>query len=235
MSFGCVTCSGDCCRRYLVHVSGRDAVTIARGQGLAFEAFIDIVSEGEPTGAGFALDGSGDTFALCLRRRSDGACSFLVALTDGSQRCGIYPERPLTCAVFPLRLFRGSVDIRSDVICEPSGLRITAVDLPRGRAMLVRASFEWSVYARVVAAWNEQRDAVPGRLDERAYFDYVGAAYDAIDAVLASRPPAAIASAIENWMDGLPDVGDDRRELEWALDASIAPVAAAGLRARERP
>jgi Fe-S-cluster containining protein len=232
MSFGCTTCSGECCRQYLVHISGRDAVTIARGQRLAFESFVDIVSAGEPTGACFTLDGSGDTFGLSLRRRQDGACSFLVALTDGSQRCGIYPERPFTCAVFPLRLFRGSVDIRPDVICEPSGRRITAVDLPRGRAMLVRASFEWSVYARVVTAWNEARDAVPGRLDERVYFDYVGAAYDAIDAVLADRSPAATASAIDHWMDGVPapDVEAERLELGRALDATLAPVAADRLR-----
>jgi len=182
MSFGCTSCSGDCCRQYLVHISGRDAVTIARGQALAFDQFIAIVAEAEATPTGFTLDGTGATFALSLRRRADGACSFLVALTDGSQRCGIYPQRPLTCAVFPLRLYRGSVDIRSDVICEPRGRRITAVDLPRARALLVRSSFEWNVYAKVVAAWNSAREAVDERLDIEVYFDYVTAAYDAIDA-----------------------------------------------------
>jgi Fe-S-cluster containining protein len=237
MSFGCTTCSGECCRLYLVHVSGRDAVTIARGQGLAFEQFIDIVAEAEPTGAGFTLDGSGDTFALSLRRRPDGACSFLVGLTDGSQRCGIYPQRPFTCAVFPLRLYRGSDDIRPDVICEPNGRRITAVDLPHARALLVRASFEWTVYAWVVAAWNEARETVGGRLDERAYFDYVGAAYDAIDATLADRPPVETANAIEHWMDGVPaaDVTADRSELERALGAALAPVAPNRVRALPTP
>lgn len=228
MSFGCTTCAGECCRRYLVHISGRDAVTIARKQGLAFETFIDIVSEEESSGRGFVLGAGRDVFALTLRRRPDGACSFLVGLTDGSQRCGIYPERPLTCAVFPLRLFRGSVDIREDVICEPSGKRITAVDLPAGRAMLIRASFEWSVYAHVVAAWNEARAHLPSAVNESAYFDYVGAAYDAIDATLEERQPA-IAITIEHWMDGTPadDVVAGRRELEQALDAALAPIAAA--------
>jgi Fe-S-cluster containining protein len=227
MSFGCTTCSGECCRQYLVHISGRDAVTIARGHGLAFEAFIDIVSEGEPSGRGFVLDASGDTFALSLRRRPDGACSFLVGLTDGSQRCGIYPERPYTCAVFPLRLFHGSVDIRPDVICEPSGKRITTVDFPAGRAMLIRASFEWNVYAHVVANWNEARAMLPGRLDEKAYFDYVSAAYDAIDAMLEAREPST-AATIEHWMDGAPavDAFAGRHEFEQALDVVLAPIAA---------
>lgn len=182
MSFGCTSCSGDCCRRYLVHISGRDAVTIARGQALAFEQFVDVVAEANATPTGFALDGSGATFALSLRRRTDGACSFLVALTDGSQRCGIYPHRPLTCAVFPLRLYRGSVDIRPDVICEPNGRRITAVDLPRARALLVRSSFEWNAYAKVVAAWNAALNATGEKRTVGAYFDYITAAYDAIDA-----------------------------------------------------
>jgi Fe-S-cluster containining protein len=225
MSFGCTTCSGECCRRYLVHISGRDAVTIARAQHISFESFIDIVSEEPTSGRGFVLDAGSDAFALTLRRRPDGACSFLVALTDGSQRCGIYPQRPLTCAVFPLRLFHGSVDIREDVVCEPSGKRITAVDLPAGRAMLIRASFEWSVYAHVVAAWNTARARVPSRADEIVYFDYVGAAYDAIDAALAVQP--ALAGTIDHWMDGAPasDVVTGRQELEQALDAVLAPIA----------
>jgi Fe-S-cluster containining protein len=229
VSSGCTTCSGECCRQYLVHLTGRDAVTIARGQALPFESFIDIVSEEGPSSKGFVLDDSGDAFALCLQRRQDGACTFLVALTDGSQRCGIYPERPLTCAVFPLRLFHGSVDIRPDVICEPSGRRITTVDLPAGRARLIRASFEWSVYAHVVAAWNAAHAHEPVRLHESAYFAYVGAAYDAIDALIEAQPaPDAI---IEHWMDGAPllDPGAvaERHAFEQALDDALASIAAA--------
>jgi Fe-S-cluster containining protein len=229
MSSGCTTCSGECCRKYLVHVTGRDAVTIARGQGLAFESFIDIVSEDGPSSKGFILDDSGDAFALCLQRRQDGACTFLVALTDGSQRCGIYPERPYTCAVFPLRLFHGSVDIRPDVICEPSGRRITTVDLPAGRERLVRASFEWSVYAHVVAAWNAAHARVSQRLHENAYFAYVSAAYDAIDSILEAHQ-AATGGIIERWMDGAPALDEAamarRRDLEQAFDDALARIAA---------
>jgi Fe-S-cluster containining protein len=181
MGSGCTTCSGECCRQYLVHISGRDAVTIARGQALAFEAFIDIVSEDTPTATGFALDGSSDTFALSLRRQSDGACTFLSRPTGGSRRCGIYPDRPVTCAVFPLHVLRGSIDIRADVICEPRGRDISDVDLPLAHATIRREGLEWTRYARVVAAWNTAREGVTERLDESIYFAYVGAAYDAID------------------------------------------------------
>jgi hypothetical protein len=111
-----------------------------------------------------------------------------------------------------LRLFHGSVDIRPDVICEPSGRRITTVDLPAGRARLIRASFEWSVYAHVVAAWNAVHARVAGRLHENLYFAYVGAAI------------------IDRWIDGAPALDDaaggQRRDLEQALDVVLAQIAA---------
>jgi Fe-S-cluster containining protein len=213
MSWGCATCRGECCRRYLVHISGRDAVTIARRQALAFDAFIDLVSEEASSSLGFALDGSGDTYGLCLRRRADGACSFLVALSDGVERCGIYPDRPIACAIFPLGLVDGGVGIRGDVICEPSGQRVTNADLTAGGALLSRASFEWSVYAQVVAAWNVARGRVPGRLDENVYFEYVGSAYDAIDALLEAQQPETAGTAIDHG-------------LEQALDLVLTPIAA---------
>jgi len=227
MSSGCTTCSGDCCRQYLVHVSGRDAVTIARGQGLALEQFVDVVPPVGAPGTGFTLDASGTMYGLALRRHGDGACTFLVELTDGSYRCGIYPHRPLTCAVFPLRLYRGSVDIRPDVICEPSGRRITTVDLPQARAQLVRAGFEWAMYARVVAAWNAVRSSRPERIAEDRYFAYVVAVYDALDAALAELPPATRTAAVEHWMDGVPsdDVTAARAEIERALEAAVTPLA----------
>jgi len=227
MSSGCTTCSGDCCRQYLVHVSGRDAVTIARGQGLALEQFVDVVPGAGLAAAGFTLDPSGELLGLALRRHGDGACTFLVALTDGSYRCGIYPHRPLTCAVFPLRLHRGSVDIRPDVICEPSGRRITTVDLPQARAQLVRAAFEWAMYARVVEAWNAARAPRRERIAEGRYFAYVVAVYDAIDAALAELPTATHSAAVEHWMDGVPsdEVTAARAAIEQALEAAVTPLA----------
>jgi hypothetical protein len=213
MSWGCATCRGECCRRYLVHISGRDAVGIARGQALAFDAFIDLVSEEGPSSLGFALDDSGDTYGLCLRRRPDGACSFLVALPDGVERCGIYPDRPIACAIFPLGLVDAGVGIRTDVICEPDGQRVTTADLAAGGALLGRASFEWSVYAHVVGAWNVARARVPSRLDESVYFEYVGSAYDAIDALLEARQPETAGTAVGHG-------------LKQALDVVLRPIAA---------
>jgi Fe-S-cluster containining protein len=170
MSSGCTTCSGACCREYLVHLSGRDAVTIARAQALAIDQFVDIVLQSSPAVEGYALGDDGDVFALALRRRDDGSCGLLIDLLDGSGRCGIYAERPLTCAVFPLRLHNGSIDIRDDVICEPSGRRITTVDFAAARSLLVRTAYDWNVYGRIVERWNAVR-AGTGPTSATAYFD----------------------------------------------------------------
>jgi hypothetical protein len=68
---------------------------------------------------------------------------------------------------------------------------------------------------------------LPGRLDEKAYFDYVSAAYDAIDTMLEARRPAT-ADAIEHWIDAAPavDAFAGRHEFEQALDVVLAPIAA---------
>ena len=182
---GCTTCRGACCRAYLVHVNGRDATRIARRAGIPFERFIDVVPEADPPGSGFRLDDGSAAYALALQRASDGACRFLTAAPDGIERCVIYAQRPLACAMFPLYVADGEIAVKPDVICEPSGRRIDADELPLARTIFDRATAEWSEYAIVVATWNEFRAAVAAVADAHAYFTYVCAAYDAIDALLA--------------------------------------------------
>jgi Fe-S-cluster containining protein len=203
MSSGCTTCNGACCREYVVHISGRDAVTIARAQALAIEQFVEIVRQPSPAVDSFALDDESDVYALALRRRPDGSCGLLIDLLDGSGRCGVYAQRPLTCAVFPLRLHHGSIDIRDDVICEPSGRRITTVDLSAARKLLVSTAYEWNVYGRIVERWNAAR-AGNGVTSAAAYFSFITRAYDRIDAALAAHAEST-ALAVDHWVDGIPD------------------------------
>ena len=197
---GCTTCRGACCRAYLVHVNGRDATRIARGAGIPLEQFLDVVPEAEPPGSGFTLDDGMAAYALALRRASDGACRFLAAAPDGAERCSIYARRPLACAMFPLSIANGEIAIKPEVICEPSGRRIDPGELSLARTIFERATSDWSEYAIVVATWNEFRAAVAATIDARAYFAYLSAAYDAIDASLAEhsfeQTAATIAKAI---------------------------------------
>ncbi len=184
-------------------LSGRDAVRIARAQALSLEQFVDVVSESDSTRTGFRLDGGADTFTLALLRHPDGACPFLLGLTDGSERCGIYPHRPGTCAAFPLRLREGSVEIRDDVICDPAGRGMAGVDLPAAKANMLRAAFEWELYERVVAVWNVACDGPIGNVDHRAYFTYVGLAYDTIDRARSEPTGETLAATVETAIGGI--------------------------------
>jgi Fe-S-cluster containining protein len=193
---GCATCRGACCRTYLVHVSGRDAIRIARHTGLPLERFIDVVPEADPPGSAFHLDDGAPAYALALRRASDGACTFLTPAPDGAERCGVYAARPLACAMFPLFIADGEIGIKPDVICDPRGRCIDTNELPLARTIFERAADEWSEYAIVVATWNEFRTAVAAAVDVRTYFAYLCAAYDAIDALLAESAPEQTAALI---------------------------------------
>jgi Fe-S-cluster containining protein len=221
MSSGCTTCNGACCREYVVHLSGRDAVTIARAQALAIEQFVEVVRQPSPAVGGFALGDESDVYALALRRRPDGSCGFLIDLLDGSGRCGIYPQRPLTCAVFPLQLHHGSIDVRDDVICEPSGRRITTVDFSAAHTLLVRVAYEWHVYGRIVERWNLAR-AGTGATSAAAYFGFITRAYDRIDPALAEHAETT-ALAVDHWVDGIPDaaIAAARNTLEVTLTAAL--------------
>jgi Fe-S-cluster containining protein len=221
MSSGCTTCNGACCREYLVHLSGRDAVTIARAQALAIEQFVDIVLQSSPAVDGFALDDESDVYALALRRRPDGSCGLLIDLLDGSGRCGVYAQRPLTCAIFPLQLHHGSIDIRDDVICEPSGRRITTVDISAARTLLVRSAYEWHVYGRIVERWNAAR-AGSGATPATKYFGFISRAYNRIDAALAEHAETTTL-AVDHWVDAIPDaaVAAARYTLEATLTMAL--------------
>ena len=111
-------------------LSGRDAVTIARGQGLALEHSLTRSCRRADLGLGFTLDETAGRLAshcgaaTTARARSSSVDRRLIPLRNLSAASA-------DCAVFPLRLIARSVDIRPDVICEPSGRRITAVDLPQ--------------------------------------------------------------------------------------------------------
>jgi Fe-S-cluster containining protein len=221
MSSGCTTCDGACCRAYVVHVSGRDAVTIARAQALAIEQFVEIVRQPSPAAGGFALGDQSDVYSLALRRRPDGSCGLLIDLLDGSGRCGVYVQRPLTCAVFPLQLHHGSIDIRDDVVCEPSGRRITSVDFSAARTLLVRNAYEWNVYDRIVGRWNAAR-AGTGATSAAAYFGFITRAYDRIDAALDEHAETT-ALAVDHWIDGIPDaaVAAARHTFEATLTTAL--------------
>jgi hypothetical protein len=112
----------------------------------------------------------------------------------------VYADRPLVCSTFPAYFHRGSVDIRTDVLCPPGSWRLGTMDLPDWRHDLLRMEMEQSLHRVVVAHWNEHvvRD-VAGAADEDAFFDFLLAAYDGIDALRRDVEPDAYRRLVHHW------------------------------------
>jgi len=159
-------------------------VTIARKQGHRLRNVLSTSSPTEgPCRARLQCSTRGGGYVCTNTWAAAGTVRVLVSRRGLHGRglrkpaAGSIPKPPLTlCGLSPLRLLRGSVGTpRGRDLSTPSGKRITCRRPCRhGRAMLVRASFEWSVYAHVVAAWNGGR-APPADPGERvaAFFTYV--------------------------------------------------------------
>lgn len=82
-SFKCQVC-GACCHNKDIAVSFYEAQRLARCLGLRVkEFFIEYVEKNK----------------VILRRKQDGSCIFLRP-----EGCGVYPDRPLVCRLFPLGL-----------------------------------------------------------------------------------------------------------------------------------
>ena len=80
-SFKCQVCSA-CCSNKAIRVSPYEALRLSRNLGLSTTAFYQRYTE-EGTNV--------------LRNKADGTCFFL-----SSGGCGVHPDRPLVCRLFPL-------------------------------------------------------------------------------------------------------------------------------------
>jgi Fe-S-cluster containining protein len=80
-SFKCQVC-GACCSNKAIRVSPYEALRLARNLGLSTTQFYQECTE----------EGG-----IILRNKADGTCIFLA-----SSGCGVHPDRPLVCRLFPL-------------------------------------------------------------------------------------------------------------------------------------
>jgi Fe-S-cluster containining protein len=201
----CEGCAGECCKHYLVGLSGHDVWSIATQMHLAPAQFVTIAQEHEATGVGFKLDATKMTFSLVLAKRpgSDGRqqCIFLMELADGVGRCGIYPSRPSACRVYPAQLRDGAVTFRDGIVCPKGAWNVPAGELPPWRTQLLRSQMEWAVYATVVHHWNEQAVLTP-RAEMRTpdeYYAYLLDRYQRLSKLEAELPSGQLKAVIDRW------------------------------------
>ena len=152
---GCVTCVGECCRRYVVPVSVVDVRTIVAATALHPAEFLALraVIPDVPV-PGFRLEPAGPEAMIVLDRRADGACVFLLDLPGGNARCGVYGHRPLACRAFPTTMRNGIPTVRDDVVCGPDAWSAATIDLSAYRADLIKQRAGWAEQARIARVWN---------------------------------------------------------------------------------
>jgi Fe-S-cluster containining protein len=80
-SFKCQVC-GACCSNKAIRLTPYEALRLARNRGLSTTRFYQECTE----------EGG-----IILRNKADGTCLFLA-----SSGCGVHPDRPLVCRLFPL-------------------------------------------------------------------------------------------------------------------------------------
>lgn len=201
----CETCTGECCKRYFVNLSGFDVWKIATALQMSPSQFAVLAQEEEPSPVGFRLDSTKTTFSLVLDKRPgpDGVqqCIFLMNLSGGCGRCGIYPHRPAACRVFPAHLYHGAVAFRDNIVCPDGSWNIAGIDLPAWRKALLRSHMEWAIYAAVVSRWNEQARQTP-RDETRTpaqYYTFLLDRYDRLAALERELTDRDMEQVVTGW------------------------------------
>lgn len=220
----CATC-GICCRSYLVPLCGRDIWLLSRELDLPPARFVVAWQEEEPVLDGFRLEPAGPTFSLVLDKRSwsrsESACTFLLRLPGGNDRCGVYAHRPVSCRAYPITLAGSAVVLRDDPLCPTGAWPDDEPARPGWRAALQAAHMQFDVYAAAVARWN---GALVGRAEPAEYYDWLLRAYDAIAALEAELGAEALAALEAGWRAP----GGDVHALPWQAHLERVRASVAG-------
>jgi len=211
MSDACSGCDGNCCYDVIIRITGYDAWRIKRAQALAFEQFLSVQKDDEPGPGAFLVDGGYHALFLAKSEVEPRACTFLMHFPDEIRRCGIYAERPRVCAVYPMSLRNGTVDLRSDVVCKPSNWNLATLTYPYWRRALLEYMLEWQVYQRVVNLWNALSQSAKPTIDD--FYRYVETSFDGIDAHRTALGASEFDELVLHSRDAAPnDVDRERYE-----------------------
>jgi Fe-S-cluster containining protein len=224
VSDSCAACTGACCSNVIVRVTGYDAWRIKRAQGLEFRQFLYTQPDDGTLAGGFLIAGERLATYLGKSAAHPPACTFLMHLPGDVRRCGVYADRPRVCAVYPMTIRNGSVDLRTDVFCKPSNWNMATLTYPAWRRSLLEHYFELSVYDRVATSWSERYGRTEATLDD--YYRYVEASFDDIDAAQQRRGDL-LDESILHWQDATSSP-ESKAELTEFFDEIDRACAAAG-------
>jgi Fe-S-cluster containining protein len=140
------------------------------------------------TAEGFYLSSGDHPYYLVLAKKGPPSrftrlkhCIFLMELAGGAQKCGIYPQRPAACRVYPMGIMRGEVGVARNAICPPGSWFEEELRQPAWPATIKRSYLETDVYAHVVARWNALVESAGGEVfTANEYFSYLMNVYSAL-------------------------------------------------------
>ncbi len=200
----CATC-GACCRSYIVPVCGHDVWMICSRQRLSPEQFLVVYPQEEESIDGFRLDRESKPYGLALDKRGkfelDKPCVFLMDLGENNSRCGVYNQRPVTCAAYPMALWSTSIFLRKDAMCPPKSWPLDEVQKPAWKVALQRFHMHYDIYREVIARWNMRLAISPEdtRFRFNDYFNYLLNVYDRLDALDSELGDEALRAVEESW------------------------------------
>ena len=186
---------------------GHDLWGIATRRRVSPEAFAFIAEQETPDALGFRL-GSGaedPTYGLALLKvepmTATQPCIFLELKEDGSSRCGIYADRPITCQTYPMSKLGNRVYQRETTLCPPGSWSGEDLEDPAWREKLQRLRYCRDVYVEVVARWNAavSHFQPPEALPARMFCEFVLAVYGEIRRVEDSVGMEGLAAIEREW------------------------------------
>jgi Fe-S-cluster containining protein len=219
-----------------VPLSGYDVWRIATAQRLPPQQFLVSMSAKNPDPETFRLRRDGIQFRLALEKRGefvpDGPCVFLVELGGGHSRCGIYPDRPHACQVYPMSISRGILGVGANVLCPPDSWLEEDLALRHWRDAHRRMRRHWDVYIEVVRRWNAYIDALDVREQSSLtdYLTYLMNVYAALADLDARIAPGDLIAVDREWRNAPTDAGPPLwlryfRELRDVIDGFFPRIA----------
>jgi Fe-S-cluster containining protein len=199
----CATC-GLCCRSYLVPVFGHDLYRLVRRRNLDPRSFTFICEQEQPDKVGFRLRRDGPTYGIALDKKErlevNQPCTFLVEEQDGSSRCGIYEDRPIACATYPMVRALDGVAMLPAALCPPGAWAANETDNPQWARALRRLARYRDTYVEVVNRWNAWIAQGPsGSHPPEHFVAYVLQVYERLAALDAEVGDDALSAIEQSW------------------------------------
>jgi Fe-S-cluster containining protein len=185
-------------------VFGHDLYRLVRKRNLDPRSFTFICEQEQPDKVGFRLRSDGPTYGIALDKKEklevNQPCTFLVEEENGSSHCGIYEDRPIACATYPMSRALNGIAMLPATLCPPDAWAANETDNPQWARGLRRLARYRDTYVEVVNRWNAWIASVPNTSRPPEHFvAYVLQVYERLAALDAEIGDDALSAVEQSW------------------------------------